>query len=333
MIKLTILNTPKRRRIIWALAFLFIFIAITPFGNQDAVQYIERTSGQLKTEKIAGEAWLRWLYQNPVGEATLSTLVKRKFVSEWYGNMMDSPDSKDKIASFVDEYQIDLSQAEKQYFKSFNDFFTRKLKPEFRPVNQDRNVVVSPGDGKLLAFADISNQDFFVKGYRFQLGEFLQNDSLTNVFQHGSLMILRLCPTDYHRYHFPVGGEVIGERKIDGDYYSVSPIALRKKIELLVQNKREYAVINTAEFGSVLMSEVGATLVGSMVNTYPSNFVIKREERGYFKFGGSTIVLIFQKDKLVIDADLIQNTISGLETEVKMGERIAIKTTSFCSRN
>ena len=124
------------RRIIWALAFLFIFIAITPFGNQDAVQYIERTSGQLKTEKIAGEAWLRWLYQNPVGEATLSTLVKRKFVSEWYGNMMDSPDSKDKIASSVDEYQIDLSQAEKQYFKSFNDFFTRKLKPEFRPVNQ-----------------------------------------------------------------------------------------------------------------------------------------------------------------------------------------------------
>ncbi|HHB52201.1 MAG TPA: phosphatidylserine decarboxylase, partial [Saprospiraceae bacterium] len=255
MTRLTILHTSNRKRIIWAIAFLFVFVAIAPFGGQDAVQYIDRADGQLKTEKIAGEEWLRWLYQNPLGEATLATLVKRKFVSEWYGDLMDSPGSKDKIAPFVEEYQIDLSESVKQEFDSFNDFFTRKLKPEVRSVSQARNVIVSPGDGKLLAYSDITNQDFIVKGYRFELKEFLQNDSLANVFQHGSLMILRLCPTDYHRYHFPVSGEVIEERKIDGDYYSVSPIALRKKIELLVQNKREYAVINSPEFGSVIMSE------------------------------------------------------------------------------
>jgi len=325
MIKTTILSSSKRKRILIAVIILFMILAITPFDNNEPVQYIERATSEMKTEKIAGEAWLRWLYHNPLGRASLASMVKRKFVSEWYGKRMDSPASKEKIEGFIQEYQIDMSLAAEQEFDSFNDFFVRKLKPEARPVNQEFNVVVSPGDGKLLAYKDIDNQDFIVKGYRFQLKDFLQNDSLSNIFSHASLMILRLCPTDYHRYHFPVSGEIVAEYKIDGDYYSVSPIALKKKVELLVQNKREYCVINTAEFGSLIMAEVGATMVGSMVNTYSGNFVIKGEERGYFKFGGSTIVLIFQQDKIIIDSDLLKNTSNGFETEVKMGEQIATK--------
>ncbi len=313
----------KKSRIFWVLLIVFIVVSIYPFGENEPIKYIERKSGLLKTEQVAGEAWLRWLYNNPIGEFSTYALVKRKFLSEWYGNTMDKPDSKEKIADFVSTYQIDMSIAQKQNFESFNDFFYRKLKENARPIYLDSNVVVSPADGKLLAYQNIGNQDFIVKGYRFNVRGFLQNDSLAAYYEQGSLIIVRLCPTDYHRYHFPVSGELLLETQLDGDYYSVSPIALKKKIELLSLNKRDYTIIETSQFGHVIMAEVAATMVGSMINTYANSSVEKGEEKGYFKFGGSTIVLFFEKNSIKIDRDLLENTIKGLETEVEMGEHIA----------
>ena len=313
------------KKIVWIILIAFFGLAIFPFGNNEPIQYINRQTGEMRIEKVAGEAWLRWLYNNPIGELSTYALVRRKAVSDWYGSKMDEPGSKEKIAPFVEEYDIDLSIAQKQDFESFNDFFYRKLKPEARIINTDSNVVVSPADGKLLAYADIQNQDFIVKGYRFNVGEFLQNEALAKKYADGSLLIIRLCPTDYHRYHFPVDGRIISEIKIDGDYYSVSPIALKKKIELIVMNKRNYCEIETQEFGTVVMAEVGATMVGSMLYTYQSNDIVKGEERGYFKFGGSTVILFFEKGRIEIDADLIDNTAQGLETEVQMGKQIAVR--------
>ena len=310
------------KRKILILLVVVIVIGIIPFGENQPIEYIERTTGKVKIEKVLGEAWLHWLYNNPVGELSLNALVKRKFVSEWYGGRMDSPNSKDKIADFVKDYDIDLSIAEKQEFESFNDFFTRKLKPNARKIDTTENVLISPADGKLLAYSNIENQDFIVKGYKFDIYEYLQNDSLADLYKDGSLIIVRLCPTDYHRYHFPVKGTVINDVKIEGDYYSVSPIALKKKIEIICQNKREYSEIQTNNFGNVIMSEVGATMVGSMVKTYTSNNIEKGEEKGYFKFGGSTVILFFKNNKITIDKDLLLNTKNGLETEVIMGEKI-----------
>ena len=307
-----------------------IVIALFPVSNSDvAIKYINRQTGELSTEKVYGEAWLAWLYNNPIGRATTATIVRRKFLSDWYGAQMDKPDSKEKISDFVTNYNIDLSICEKQNFISFNDFFYRKLKPNARPIDTNANVVVSPADGKVFAFSNIDKQDFIVKGYKFNVEEFFQNASLAERYKGGSLMIIRLCPTDYHRYHFPISGRVISDSLINGDYYSVSPIALRKKIEIISLNKRSYCEImpNTTDGGikaNIIMSEVAATMVGSMVNTYKGKDIIKGEERGYFKFGGSTIVLFFEKDAIAIDKDLLENTSKGLETEVKMGERIAI---------
>lgn len=303
-----------------------VIIALIPFGsNNIAINYIERSSGELKTEKVYGEAWLAWLYNNPIGEVATSTLVKRKFVSDWYGSKMDKPESKNKIKGFVETYDIDLSICEKNEFSSFNDFFYRKLKPEARPIYSDSLSIVSPADGKVLAFANISTENFIVKGYKFNVNSFFRNNDLANEYKDGSLMIIRLCPTDYHRYHFPVSGNIIADTIINGDYYSVSPIALRKKVELISLNKRSYCLIETETFGNVIMSEVAATMVGSMINTYKNNNIEKGEERGYFKFGGSTVVLFFKKGSIIIDEDLLNNTKSGLETEIKMGERIAMK--------
>ncbi|OQX74349.1 MAG: phosphatidylserine decarboxylase, partial [Bacteroidetes bacterium 4484_249] len=288
----------KKKTIVFSVLVIFIALAFYPSPENLPIKYVDRQTGEIKTEKVAGEKWLVWLYNNPVGELSLHTLVKRKFVSSYYGDMMDFPKSADKIEPFVKKYNVDLNIARKQEFNSFNDFFVRKLKENARPVNSDSNVIVSPADGKILAYADISNQDFIVKGYKFNVEEFLNDTVLAKKYKDGSLVIVRVCPTDYHRFHFPVSGKISSDNKIDGDYYSVNPIAVKKIIEIFCLNKREYVTISTSEFGDVIMAEIGATMVGSIIQTYNSDIAVKGEEKGYFKFGGSSIVLLFKKGKI-----------------------------------
>jgi len=321
---MNISKTKKRWGLILLLAALIAILALYPVPPQAPIHYYDRQSGLLKTEKVAGQKWLVWLYNNPVGEATLWALAKRKMVSSVYGNRMDRPSSTKKIQPFVEEYNIDMSTSQKQAFNSFNDFFTRKLKNNARPVDTNSTVTVSPADGKILAYANISNSDFIVKGYRFDIYSFLNNASLARNYLDGTMVIIRLAPPDYHRFHFPMSGRVSPVTRIDGDYYSVNPLALRKMIEIFCLNKREFTIISNPLFGDVVMTEVGATMVGSIVQTYTGNFVKKGEEKGYFKFGGSTIVLLFEKNKIRLDEDLLINTLKGYETVIKEGERIGV---------
>ncbi len=308
---------------IWILlTVIFLGVGLYPIPKATPVTYVERRTHKIKTEKVAGEAWLKWLYYNPLGELTLQTLAKRKFVSDFYGWLMDTKWSAGKIKPFVKDFDIDLSISQKQHFETFNDFFTRKLKPSARPINNDSNVVVSPGDGKLLAYEDVTNENFIVKGYRFNIATFLHNDSLAGLYKNGSMILLRLCPTDYHRFHFPLGGIVSPETKINGALYSVSPIALHSMVDIFLLNKRQYIILANRRFGDVIMAEIGATMVGSIVQTFEGNQVTKGEEKGYFKFGGSSIILLFKKGTVKIDNDLLQNSKNGLETQVSLGEQI-----------
>lgn len=316
----------KKWTVILLLSAVLLIFAVYPLSPQKPIKYIERSTGQLKTENIYGEKWLVWLYYNPVGEATLWAIAKRKIVSSIYGNEMDKAASANKIKPFVKEYNVDLSIAEKQNFTSFNDFFTRKMKPDARPIAEDSVDVASPADGKILAYENIANADFYIKGFRFNVSSFLNNDDLATKYKNGAMIVFRLAPPDYHRYHFPVSGVTTSsDTKIEGVYYSVSPLALRKNAEIFCLNKREYGIIKSPLFGEVAMVEIGATMVGSMIQTYTGTTVRKGEEKGYFKFGGSSVVLLFEKDKIKIDADLLNNTTKGLETTIKMGERIAEK--------
>lgn len=318
---------PKKKwTIVWFILALIFVLAAFPVPPQKPIKYVDRESGQVKTEKVYGEKWLDWLYHNPVGEATLWTIAKRKIVTSLYGDQMEKPSSADKIQPFIKEYEVDITIAQKQDFTSFNDFFIRKLKPEARPIVSDSLAVASPADGKILAYENVSQSDFYIKGTRFNVESFLNNPELAKKYKDGAMIVFRLAPPDYHRYHFPVSGETGKSNiKIEGDYYSVNPLALRKKAEIFWLNKREYGVIKSPVFGDVVMAEVGATMVGSMIQTYTGTTVKKGEEKGYFKFGGSTVVLLFEKDKIKIDTDLLMNTSKGLETTIKMGERIAVK--------
>ena len=204
-----ITKTKKSWGIILLLLAIIVILAFYPLPPQAPIKYYDRDTGVLKTEKVAAEKWLVWLYNNPVGEATLWTLVKRKFVSSIYGNMMDRPSSTKKIQPFIEEFDIDMNVFQKQKYNSFNDFFTRKLKNNARPVDTTATITASPADGKILAYADISNSDFIIKGYRFDILSFLNNAELAEKYIDGSLVIIRLAPADYHRYHFPLSGSVL----------------------------------------------------------------------------------------------------------------------------
>ncbi len=311
------------KRLMFYLAGVLLLLVVVHVPRDEApVQYVDRHSGQLVTEKIPGERWLLWLYDNPAGELTLNALVKRKFVSEIYGRMMDRPSSVKKIAPFVREYDIDMSQFRDTVYGSFNDFFMRRLRADARRIDPDPAVLVSPADGKVLAYRDVTGEDFLIKGNRFDLPAFLGDTALARMFAHGSMFIIRLAPVDYHRFHYPVDGKVLYEKRIDGSYYSVNPLALRRRVRLLCENERGYTVIESDRFGRMVMAEVGATMVGSIVQTHRGPRVVKGEEKGFFRFGGSTVVLLLQPGRILIDEDLLVNTANGLETAVRMGERL-----------
>ncbi len=294
----------------------------------EAIQYIDRATGELKTENPPGEGFLRFLYHHPFGAVGLHMLVKRKFLSALYGWLMNRPGSWKKIKPFVEQYHINMDESLRvaDDFGSFNDFFCRKLKPDARPI---QDGFVSPADGKIIAFESIDQlRQFFVKGNPFTLKDFLQNEALAEKYQDGSIFIIRLAPDDYHRFHFPSSGNVSASCKIKGSYFSVSPYAVMENFtKVFCENKREYCTVSTGDMGDVLISPVGATMVGSIIETYPPNSTVtKGDEMGYFTFGGSSVLLLTEKNKVTIDTDILNNTRKGLETTIKTGETIGTLT-------
>jgi phosphatidylserine decarboxylase len=290
------------------------------------IKYYDRKAKEYIIEKVAGENYLKWIYSSPVGMGLLELLIKKKVFSKIYGSFCDSKRSIKKIPSFVSDFDINMTHSEKgiNEFISFNDFFTRKLRPNARLVDRNLDSLISPGDGRLFAFENIDLDKLIqVKGFTYSLNELIGNSEVAAKFSGGVCLILRLCPTDYHRFHFVDDGICEEAALISGDYYSVNPVALARVPELFCKNKREWSVFHSNNFGSILHIEVGATCVGSIIQTYTSNKPVKKgDEKGYFKFGGSTTILFFEKDKVQIDKDIIEETEKGFESKVLMGERI-----------
>ena len=288
------------------------------------IKFIERSTGQLIEEDVPGGRVLNFLYgKNPLGKLSLFVMFKRKYFTVLFGKYIDSSRSKKGVIQFIEKFNIDMDdyQDEVDSFKTFNEFFYRKVKPSARPIGQG---IVSPADGRVLAFPKISDSDrFFIKGSAFNLNTFLGNKSLAEKYKDGAMFIARLAPVDYHRFHFPVEGIVTASTKIKGAYYSVSPVALKKNLEIFCENKREYCTVQTENQGEVLICDVGATLTAGIHQTYSANSKVQKgEEKGYFSFGGSTLVVLFEKNKMTFSDDLIKNTEEGLETWLKMGESI-----------
>lgn len=292
------------------------------------VTYFNRHTGQVETEAIYGEEFLRWVYENPLGRLSLWALVKRSFFSLWYGWRMSRPTSRAKIAPFLSQYGVNVAEMREtaDSFAHFNAFFSRKLKPEARPIIGDPQSVAFPADGRHFVIPDIANNDgLFVKGVRFNLGALLRDDELARRYAHGSMLISRLCPVDYHRFHFPCGGVPGEPRLINGPLYSVNPIALRQRPSILWENKRYVTRLTDTPCGEVLLMEVGATCVGAVHQTYNvGKPVLKGEEKGYFLFGGSCFITIFEPGQVQFTADLLEQSAQRREVYAWMGERAAV---------
>lgn len=296
--------------------------------HPDAIQYFNRYTQRVEAEQIYGEGFLRWIYGSLSGRLALHAVAKRGFFSRWYGWRMDRAASRAKVAPFIQNFRVDPGEFADapESFRTFNEFFYRKLKPGARLIAGDARTAVFPADGRHLGFADVSRMEgIFVKGAVFSLGELLRDRELAERFQRGSMVLSRLCPVDYHRYHFPVGGLATDPRLLNGWLYSVSPIALRRNIRIFTENKRAITRIESPEFGTVLMLEVGATNVGSFEYTFtPNTRVAKGAEKGYFKFGGSSTITLFEPGRVKLDADLLVHTAERRELYARMGDRLGV---------
>ncbi|MGL5151873.1 MAG: phosphatidylserine decarboxylase [Clostridium sp.] len=293
------------------------------------IKIYNRHSKTYEEEKVAGQKYLKWCYESPVGKRITELLLKKRFCSKVYGSFCDTKYSTKKINSFIDEFDINMNECNKSSndFTSFNDFFIRTLKDGARPIDMNENILISPGDGRLTALDNISMNDLVqVKGLTYSLEELIQNKEIAKQYEGGVCLILRLCPTDYHRYHFIDNGIPGESHYIDGNYYSVNPIALEKIPKLFCQNKREWSIFKSDNFGDIIHIEVGATCVGTIIQSYtPNSRVLKGSEKGYFKFGGSTTILFFKKNTVEIDEEILIQSSLGFETKVLMGETIGNK--------
>ncbi len=292
----------------------------------EPISYFNRHTGKTETELVYGESFLRWVYGNPLGKLSLHALVKRHGFSKWYGHRMSKPESASRIQPFIKQYALDPEDFadSPSSFNSFNEFFFRKLKPAARPIAT--SPVVFPADGRHLGFPDISAIDsFFVKGQTFDLTALLGDAELAKKYAEGSLVLSRLCPVDYHRFHFPAAGVPSETKTIPGPLFSVSPIALAQNLSYLWTNKRTICHLETETLGTILILEIGATCVGSIHQTYnPGKPVDKAAEKGYFAFGGSSTITIFEPGAVRLSEDLLENSAKQTELYARIGSEMAV---------
>lgn len=289
------------------------------------VRFINRYTGTEEVEPVPGEGWLRWLYESGTGQVALHVLVKRALLSRIYGRRLDREASRARIAPFIQQYGLDPSEFSlpQSAYLSFNHFFHRELAEGARPIDSDPGSVVFPADGRHLAFESVDEADgFYVKGDKFTVGNLLADPRAAERFSGASMLISRLCPTDYHRFHFACGGVAGPARLVRGPLFSVNPIALRRSVRYLVQNKRVVTMLRSTEFGQVAIVEIGATMVGGIVQTYTTGAVPKGGEKGYFKFGGSCVITLFERGRVKFAADVVRNTAVRLETYARIGDRV-----------
>lgn len=279
-------------------------------------------------ETSPGLGILVWLYTSSLGRFFLLLLTRLRFVSELFGWWQKNRFTKQHIRKFVEQYQINVKEIELPIdrYNSFNAFFTRKLKPEARSFTTDPMLLPCPSDGKILVYPFLnSNTSIPVKGALSTPGKILGDSIDSSHYIGGGAAVIRLAPYDYHRFHFIDGGNAGATQEISGNYHSVNPIAVGQIPDLFSINKRSITEIETVSFGRVACIEVGALNVGSIIQTYVPGTVIRGHEKGYFQFGGSTIVLLFRPNSILFDDDLLTDSSNGIEVHVSAGETIGRK--------
>lgn len=282
------------------------------FYNRNTKEYNE----------VITSKYLKFLYNTFLGRIILKIFTS-KFSNNVIGLYMSSPLSKRKIKKFIKVNHIDMSEYVESNYNSFDDFFVREIKEGKRFFNPDENILLAPCDSKLLVYKIDENSCFNIKNSKYTIKELLQDNELADQYMNGYCLVFRLSVDDYHHYSFIDNGNLVKQKKIKGIFHTVQPISF-KKYKVFHENYREYSLLNTEHFGKIVQMEVGALGVGKVCNRKVSSFK-RGEEKGYFRFGGSTVIVLIQDNKVVIDKDIIDNSLKDIETRVKLYESIGRK--------
>ncbi|WP_213358277.1 phosphatidylserine decarboxylase [Chlamydiifrater phoenicopteri] len=289
--------------------------------------YVDRESKKRLIEPVYFERTMNAVYGSRIGRWLANVASSYLIFSRFYGWLQRLPITKKKIVPFVRRYEVNAEECTKELsaYRSFDDFFTRKLRPEARPIVQDENIAVAPADGRYLIYKNVSEfGEFVVKSKKFSLENLLgRRKDLVEEYSQGAMVIIRLAPFDYHRFHFPFDCVPSQSQLISGKLHSVHPLAMRDYFVHFCENKRMLTVLDSKMFGKVLYLEIGAMNVGSIHNTFiPGKLYRKGEEKGFFSFGGSSIILLFRPNVITFDEDLVCNSRMGLETFCKVGQSL-----------
>lgn len=303
--------------------------------NSSSIRFWHRANKQMETELVYGDKFIRFLYDSSLGKLT-GGVFANKYFSKLYGHFQEQPASHKKVRPFIKKFNIPIndyeggsrpSSAVEDSYQSFNEFFIRKFKPGKRPFVQTPGMMPAFAEARYVGFSSITPElTFPVKGKDLTAQGLLANTEWAKVFEGGPLMVARLCPVDYHRYHYPDAGKVLAHYMVHGAYDSVNPLALKLKSDILIANERQVSILQTENFGKIAYIEVGAICVGKIVQSHPWEQSFERGmEKGYFLFGGSTVVVLGEKGAWAPSKDLLENTAKGVETYIQLGDEVATK--------
>lgn len=302
--------------------------------SSNEIVYFNRSTQSKETELVYGDGAIKFIYDNSFGQM-LAPIIASKPISQLYGCYQDWSISKNKVAPFVEKFNIDLSMykagsisAEKKEnsYKNFNEFFIREFEDKQRAFVDDENIMPAFCEARYFGHAEInSDVEIPVKGKLLKSNDLLGGSKWSPVFEGGPLIVARLCPVDYHRYHYPLSGETLDSFPIKGQYHSVNPLALKSKPEIFIINERRASILETEKFGKLAYIEVGAAMVGKIIQSHDETKPhLKGDEKGYFLFGGSTVILLGEKGRWSPSGDILANTKGGVETYLQLGEEVAL---------
>lgn len=283
------------------------------------VKLYDRNSRKIIYEKESGKLFLDFLYNNFIGRIILKFLIN-PFISKIGGVYNNSFISKYKIKNFIKKNNININEYCSKNYKCFNDFFCRTIKLDYRPIS-DKGFI-SPADSKLSIYNITSDLVLNIKGSKYNLNELVGHKYDLSEYKNGMCLVFRLAVDDYHHYCYPDSGNLINKTFIKGKLHTVRSVSKEYKIYKL--NQREFSVLDTLNFGEMIYIEVGALMVGKIVNHDKKKFK-RGEEKGYFKLGGSTIVVLLKENMLKLDKDILDNYKDDVEILVKYREKIGDK--------
>lgn len=279
-------------------------------------------NGNVFTSEDSTESLLISIYNSTIARACIN-ILSAPFIRKAGGIILNSKFTAAAVPFYAEKKGIDMFDYEDREYTSFNDFFTRKIKPGRRIIDHGADALVCPSDGKVSAYTIAEGDMFVIKNSVYTVYSLLRDRKLARRFSGGTALIIRLTPDDYHHYIYPASGVKSHDRRIKGRLNTVRPV-VNKFLPVLKENTREYCLLRTPQFGDIVQMEVGAMMVGKITNRSPEAAkVVRGEEKGYFEFGGSTIVLLLEKGKAQACSDLLENTRRGWETKLKMGDIIA----------